>query len=310
MIPMLSVIQSGPSIDRRYRRIVSYQASVAQRPTRRVPDHQSAKAPRGSKETARPVIVLSTLGREKRVGRGGGGLLAGVPCRRPVAAETRQYVAAPAGSRIACFLTPPGIDRVSANADSVTVIVVNHGGGLHVLRCLACLADQTLPPARILVIDNASTDGSAAACERAIAADVRLDGLAEVWRFATNLGFAAACNRGIHAADTPLVALLNPDKLAHITGHGLTAIVEITLDRQGEEHLSAFEQRMRVDAAVQQCYRTSPGPDFVLIVHVADMPAYLALSQRLFTGDANVRNVKAFFSIKRSKVQPKVLLRQ
>ena len=100
---------------------------------------------------------------------------------------------------------------MSANADSVTVIVVNHGGGLHVLRCLACLADQTLPPARILVIDNASTDGSAAACERAIAADVRLDGLAEVWRFATNLGFAAACNRGIHAADTPLVALLNPD---------------------------------------------------------------------------------------------------
>ena len=106
------------------------------------------------------------------------------------------------------------------------------------------------------------------------------------------------------------IALLNPDKLAHITGHGLTAIVEITLDRQGEEHLSAFEQRMRVDAAVQQCYRTSPGPDFVLIVHVADMPAYLALSQRLFTGDANVRNVKAFFSVKRSKFEPKVLLSQ
>ena len=106
------------------------------------------------------------------------------------------------------------------------------------------------------------------------------------------------------------IALLNPDKLAHITGHGLTAIVEITLDRQGDEHLSAFEQRMRVDAAVQQCYRTSPGPDFVLIVHVADMPAHLALSQRLFTGDANVRNVKAFFSVKRSKFEPKVLLRQ
>ena len=106
------------------------------------------------------------------------------------------------------------------------------------------------------------------------------------------------------------IALLNPDKMAHITGHGLTAIVEITLDRQGDEHLSAFEQRMRSDAAVQQCYRTSPGPDFVLIVHVADMPAHLALSQRLFTEDANVRNVKAFFSVKRSKFEPKVLLRQ
>jgi Lrp/AsnC family leucine-responsive transcriptional regulator len=106
------------------------------------------------------------------------------------------------------------------------------------------------------------------------------------------------------------IALLNPDKLASITGHGLTAIVEITLDRQGEEHLSAFEKRLNSDASVQQCYRTTPGPDFVLIVHVADMPAYLALSQRLFTGDANVRNVKAFFSVKRSKFLPRVLLSQ
>ena len=104
------------------------------------------------------------------------------------------------------------------------------------------------------------------------------------------------------------IALLNPDKLAYITGHGLTAIVEITLDRQGDDHLSAFELRVHGDAAVQQCYRTSPGPDFVLIVHVSDMSAYLALSQRLFTSDANIRNVKAFFSIKRSKFEPKVLL--
>jgi hypothetical protein len=40
------------------------------------------------------------------------------------------------------------------------------------------------------------------------------------------------------------------------------------------------------------------------------MPAYLALAQRLFTQDANVRNVKAFFSTKRSKFQPKVLLKE
>ena len=106
------------------------------------------------------------------------------------------------------------------------------------------------------------------------------------------------------------VALLSPDKLAHITGHGLTAIVEIMLDRQGDEHLSAFEKHVIEDAAVQQCYRTSPGPDFVLVVHLVDMPAYLALSQRLFTSDANVRNVKAFFSVKRSKFEPKVLITQ
>ena len=106
------------------------------------------------------------------------------------------------------------------------------------------------------------------------------------------------------------IALLSPDKLTALTGHGLTAIVEITLDRQGTEQQEAFEARVVQDNAVQQCYRVSPGPDFVMVVHVRDMPGYLALAQRLFTGDANVRNVKAFFSVKRSKFEQKLLLAQ
>ena len=104
------------------------------------------------------------------------------------------------------------------------------------------------------------------------------------------------------------IALLNPDKLSTLLGHGLTAIIEITLDRQGAGHLEAFEEKVMLESAVQQCYRVSPGPDFVLVVHIQDMPRYLALTQRLFTDDANVRNVKAFFSTKRSKFEPKVLL--
>lgn len=104
------------------------------------------------------------------------------------------------------------------------------------------------------------------------------------------------------------IAVLNTEKLSAVMGHGLTAIVEITLDRQDAAALEAFEARLAFDAAVQQCYRVSPGPDFVLVVHLPDMPGYLALAQRLFTADANVRNVKAFFSVKRAKFEPKVLL--
>jgi DNA-binding Lrp family transcriptional regulator len=102
------------------------------------------------------------------------------------------------------------------------------------------------------------------------------------------------------------VAILNPQKL----GAGLTALVEITLDRQGAEHLAAFEKRAVADAAVQQCYRVSPGPDFVLVLQVADMPAYHALVQRLFTQDANVRNVKSFFSVHRAKFETRLPLPQ
>jgi Lrp/AsnC family transcriptional regulator, leucine-responsive regulatory protein len=97
------------------------------------------------------------------------------------------------------------------------------------------------------------------------------------------------------------VAILNADRLKPVIGAGLTAIVEVSLTEQTEETLAAFEARVLPDAQVQQCYRVSPGPDCILIVQVQDMPAYLLLAQRLFTQDAKVRNVKAFFSVKRSK---------
>ena len=102
------------------------------------------------------------------------------------------------------------------------------------------------------------------------------------------------------------IALLAPDRL----GAGLTALVEISLDRQGAEHLDAFEQRAAADAEVQQLWRVSPGPDFVLVVHCADMAGYQALVQRLFTQDANVRNVKAYFAVKRAKFDPRLVLRR
>ena len=100
------------------------------------------------------------------------------------------------------------------------------------------------------------------------------------------------------------VALLSPDRL----GAGLSAVVEITLDRQGAEHLSAFEAKVVADVAVQQCWRVSPGPDFVLVVQAPDLAGYDALVQRLFTQDANVRNVKAFFSVSRAKFEPSLAL--
>ena len=97
------------------------------------------------------------------------------------------------------------------------------------------------------------------------------------------------------------VAILNSEKLSQFTGHGLQVIVEVSLDRQDSGSLLQFEQKAVAEAGVQQCWRVSPGPDFVLIIATTDMPAYLGLSQKLFTQDANVRNVKAFFSIKRAK---------
>jgi Lrp/AsnC family leucine-responsive transcriptional regulator len=98
------------------------------------------------------------------------------------------------------------------------------------------------------------------------------------------------------------VAIVAPDKV----GARLTAIVEITLDVQAAERMEQFEQLAAADATVLQCYRVAPGPDFVLVIQVADMPAYHALAHRLFATHANVRNVKAYFSTFRSKFETRI----
>lgn len=100
------------------------------------------------------------------------------------------------------------------------------------------------------------------------------------------------------------VAIVAPEQV----GARLTAIVEITLDVQAADRMEEFERVVATEAAVLQCYRVSPGPDFVLVVQVADMPAYHALAHRLFTTHSNVRNVKAYFSTFRSKFETRILV--
>jgi Lrp/AsnC family transcriptional regulator, leucine-responsive regulatory protein len=98
------------------------------------------------------------------------------------------------------------------------------------------------------------------------------------------------------------IAIVSPEALAG----GLTAIVEVTLERQSAELLEQFEQEVNQEGAVQQCYRVSAGPDFVLIVYVADMAAYHAFAHRVLSAHANVRNVRSFFSVRRSKFAPSI----
>ena len=100
------------------------------------------------------------------------------------------------------------------------------------------------------------------------------------------------------------VVIVRPEALAPLVGYGLQALVEVTLERQHTEALDAFEATAVAQDAVQQCWRVSPGPDFMLVIACRDMPAYLALSQRLFTAQANVRNVQTFFATKRAKFSP------
>lgn len=69
-------------------------------------------------------------------------------------------------------------------------------------QTLESLRRQSHPLAEIVVVDNASNDGSAAAAEQAGARVVRLD---------RNAGFAKAVNRGVAESHTEWLAILNND---------------------------------------------------------------------------------------------------
>jgi len=90
----------------------------------------------------------------------------------------------------------------------VSVLIVNFNSGTYLARCLEALRRQTVTRFEVLLLDNASRDGS---LERARAAagdlSVRFEASAE------NLGFAAGNNRLAARARAPLLALLNPDAI-------------------------------------------------------------------------------------------------
>jgi GT2 family glycosyltransferase len=84
----------------------------------------------------------------------------------------------------------------------ISAIIVNYNAGELLRSCVDSLLNCPLE-AEIIVVDNASEDGS-------------LDALAgvssvHVIRNPTNVGFAAACNTGVRVASAPYLLFLNPD---------------------------------------------------------------------------------------------------
>jgi GT2 family glycosyltransferase len=89
--------------------------------------------------------------------------------------------------------------------DRIAAIVVAYNGGDDLLACLGSLLAQTARNLEVIVVDNASTDGSIERAETEFAVRVR------VIRRSTNGGYAAGANTGWRATDAPIVAILNQD---------------------------------------------------------------------------------------------------
>ncbi len=106
---------------------------------------------------------------------------------------------------------------------SVSVVIVNCNSGGHLALCLGALArDMQVSGWDVVVVDNASTDGSENVATMG-------PGPVRLVRNTENAGFAAAVNRGVSTSVGDLVLVLNPDcQLRPEAMRRLTA----TLDRQ------------------------------------------------------------------------------
>lgn len=86
---------------------------------------------------------------------------------------------------------------------SASIVVVTHGHRAEMERLLPSLEAQMRPEDELIVVDNASSDGTADYVSSSSGAGLI--------RRATNSGFAAAANEGAAAATRDLFVLLNPD---------------------------------------------------------------------------------------------------
>jgi GT2 family glycosyltransferase len=115
------------------------------------------------------------------------------------------------------------------SAPIVSVIVVNYNGLAFIGEAIDSLLQQTRLPDEIIVVDNASVDGSPAAIAAGYPA-VRLV------HSPSNRGFAGGVNLGIEHANGNVIALLNSDAraepqwlellVAELLGNPLAAVVE------------------------------------------------------------------------------------
>ena len=112
---------------------------------------------------------------------------------------------------------------MSRVAATVTAVIPHWNRRDLLQQLFASLQDQSRPFDEIIVADNGSTDGSAEFAEQHGA---------RVLRLGTNLGFAAAVNRGIEAARSEWVAILNND--VTLDSAWLAALVE-TAEREGAD---------------------------------------------------------------------------
>lgn len=141
------------------------------------------------------------------------------------------------------------------------------------------------------------------ATDRRIMAVLQDDGRITNQRLAENVGVsAAACWRRTKALEASGVikkymAIVDPKAV----GHGLCAIVNISLTRHSTNNAEKFMEAARTRAEVQECYAVTGDADFMLRVVVPDMDAYDQFLEGFIFTLPGISQVRSNFALREIK---------
>jgi len=93
-------------------------------------------------------------------------------------------------------------------------------------------------------------------------------------------------------------AIVDPAKV----GQPTTIFVEVEVVNETVELIDAAKAEFSATPEVQQCYYVTGEADFILVIVVATMADYEALTRRLFFGNSNVKKFRTFVAMDRVKV--------
>ena len=100
------------------------------------------------------------------------------------------------------------------------------------------------------------------------------------------------------------VAVLDPVKV----GKPLTIVLEVHLENERPDRTAPLRARIAAEDAVQQCYSVTGEADYLLVVNVASMANYEALTRRLFEGDDNIKRFRTSVALSSLKTGLRVPL--
>ncbi len=151
--------------------------------------------------------------------------------------------------------------------------------------------------------------------DRAIVRALQLDGRITNSQLAEGVSLSeSACLRRVRALEESgfiegYTALINQQK----AGCPVNVFVNITLERQEQAHLHAFEEAARKVPEVMECYLMSGEYDYLLRVVLADTADFERLHSQHLTRLPNVARVQSSFALRtvqKSRELPRVVRRQ